>query len=72
MSVSKCKGCGAPIIWIKTAAGQNMPLDERTYTLYLLEPDGEQASSPRAKQVQVHASHFSTCVEADAFRRKRR
>jgi len=25
MKTGKCKGCGAPILWIKTAGGKSMP-----------------------------------------------
>ena len=24
---AKCKSCGAPIAWVKTTAGKNMPVD---------------------------------------------
>lgn len=26
-SISKCSGCDADIVWIKTAAGKSMPVD---------------------------------------------
>lgn len=26
--MSKCKGCGSDIVWIKTAAGKSMPCDD--------------------------------------------
>lgn len=56
----KCRSCGAPIIWFKTSAGKNIPVNAETvldgdYTLEL----------PR------HVAHFATCPEAAKFRKKR-
>lgn len=28
---AKCKSCEAPIFWVKTAAGKNMPVDVATH-----------------------------------------
>ena len=70
MRTSKCKSCGADIIWVKTIPGERtMPLDAKSYTLFVLEPEGAQGGSPRCKAVQVRASHFSTCADADAWRK---
>lgn len=31
MKVFNCKTCGAPMVWIKTKAGKNMPCDAQPY-----------------------------------------
>ena len=69
MTTSKCRSCGEPVIWAVTETGRTMPLDAKSYTLFVLEPKGAQGGSPRCKAVQVRASHFSTCADADAWRK---
>lgn len=71
MTSSRCKTCDAEIIWIVTPSGKSMPVDAKAETLWLLEPDGGQGGSARARPVQVRKSHFSTCPQADEHRRPR-
>ena len=65
MKKSTCRGCGAPIVWIRTAAGKSMPCDAEPVLsadiggLAAFEPDGV-----------GHVSHFATCPAAEQFRRK--
>lgn len=68
MTTSTCSGCGAAIVWITTAAGKSMPLDARAETLWLLDAEGAQTGSTRARPVQVRRSHFASCPQADQFR----
>lgn len=60
MNVSECRTCHADIVWLKTEAGKNMPVDADTVdegdTLF----DNDK-----------HVSHFATCVDADKHRRKK-
>ena len=65
--MSKCSSCGAEIIWAKTPAGKNMPLDAKPETRWIAEGGGGQESTCRP--VQVRVSHFSTCPNADQHRR---
>lgn len=57
--VTHCRSCRAPIVWMKTVAGKNMPVD----------PEGidedDELFDPRK-----HTSHFSTCPQADDHRRR--
>ena len=70
MSVmGKCRSCGAEVVWVKTRSGRSMPLD---------------AVNPNAGNVRIvdnvahvgadgsghYVSHFSTCPEADQWRRR--
>lgn len=55
-----CRGCGAEIVWLKTEAGRNMPVDAET-----VEPGDEQFDHAR------HVSHFAACSKADQFRKPR-
>lgn len=57
--IVRCNSCRAKIIWFKTAAGKNMPVDEHT-----VGPDDQEYDPPR------HVSHFATCPNADKHRRK--
>lgn len=69
MMQSRCRSCGAPIVWVVTPNGNSMPLDAKTVTLWQIEPEGAQEGSPRARPVQVRASHFASCPQADAWRK---
>lgn len=57
--IVRCKSCRAKIIWFKTSAGKNMPVDADT-----VEPNDEELDLSR------HASHFSTCPQANQQRRR--
>lgn len=58
--ITRCKSCRARIIWFKTAAGKNMPVDADT-----VEADDDELDLSR------HKSHFATCVNANQHRKPR-
>jgi len=58
--ITRCKTCHAKIIWFKTEAGKNMPVDADT-----VEPDDDELDLSR------HVSHFATCPDSDKHRRSR-
>lgn len=83
MNKGTCRGCGAPIIWIKTAAGKSMPCDAEPITYWqdstgsnkIVTPNGEVLSArlegdPQKATSIGYISHFATCPAADKFRRK--
>ena len=45
MNRATCRGCGAPIVWIKTPAGKAMPCDPAP-VYYKAAPGGKDRSSP--------------------------
>jgi hypothetical protein len=59
--ITRCRSCRARIIWFKTSAGKNMPVDADT-----VEPDDDELDLGR------HVSHFATCPAASSFRKARR
>ena len=81
-NVGTCRGCGAPIIWIKTASGKAMPCDAKPVMYWrdvcgperIVTKDGHvvtgrlmgDALSPTGTG---YISHFATCPAADRFRR---
>lgn len=81
MNIVKCRGCGAPIIWIKTTSGKSMPCD--SYPLHyrrtegatskLVTSDGEVVSCEIVPADEAEGTgyvpHWSTCPEAAAFKR---
>lgn len=60
MSATACKFCGKPILWAKTPAGADMPLDADAETRWLIE--GGANELVRARPVQVRTSHMRTCT----------
>lgn len=81
-----CKSCGAPVVWVKTAAGQKMPLDppRRRGVASSAAPEGLPRVSVvddggRVVQIVEHdegdiwgrVSHFATCPNASEHRRPR-
>jgi hypothetical protein len=60
---SKCRGCGADIIWGKTSTGKPHPFNARGTIVLVAGQNGE---------LQVHSgysSHFGTCPKAAEFKR---
>jgi hypothetical protein len=59
--IARCRACDARIIFLKTSAGKNMPVDADT-----VRADDQVFDSAR------HVSHFSKCPKASEFRKPRR
>jgi hypothetical protein len=57
--ITRCKSCRARIVWLKTPAGKNIPVDADT-----VEADDEVYEHGK------HVSHFSTCPDSPSWRRK--
>lgn len=58
--IVRCRSCRAQIIWFKTGAGKNMPVDADTVA-----PEDDELDLTK------HISHFATCPNADQHRRPR-
>ena len=71
MTTSRCRTCNAEIIFARMPSGRVMPLDAKLLKLFVLEPDGTQGGSPRAKSVDARQSHFASCPNADQHRSQR-
>ena len=83
MKKATCRGCGAPIVWIRTTGGKSMPCDAEA-VLYkerkgaagkIVTPNGEVLSceldvEPDEATGIGYISHFVTCPQAEWFRRK--
>jgi len=57
--IKRCRSCRARIIWFRTGAGKNVPVDADS-----VEPDDLEYHYGR------HISHFSTCPNAGEHRRQ--
>lgn len=60
--ITRCRSCRARIIWFKTEAGKNMPVDADT-----VEPE----DSVDELDLSRHQSHFATCPNANNHRKSR-
>ena len=58
--MSKCKGCGAEIVWIKTKAGKNMPCDEKKITIV----------TDSGETITGHTPHWASCPKFKDFKEK--
>ena len=82
--MSVCKGCGAPLEWIRTEAGRTMPVDpEPVFVIEgegrdrFITDEGEVITGRRAlpeeerRELPVaFVPRWKTCTAADRFRRK--
>jgi hypothetical protein len=61
----ECRGCGAPIYWVKLESGKCMPLDRgRQVRVGFISGRGFVAHGS-------YTSHFATCPAAKDFRKKK-
>lgn len=70
----QCQKCGARIMWLKTAAGKNMPVNPQFVDYKKVQggkerivlPSGEVVSGKRCKAAEAdgygYISHFATCA----------
>ncbi|MBW1812182.1 MAG: hypothetical protein JRJ39_00540 [Deltaproteobacteria bacterium] len=56
---AKCKGCGRPIVWVKTSKGKNMPVDPEEVTIITM----------GGVTFKGRVVHWSTCPESDRFKK---
>ena len=84
LNKSRCRACGAGIWWLKTTAGKRMPMSDQPVAFVpgdgkkvFYTEDGVQHHGRRWTQGEDvyhdmgYESHFATCPEAGAFRRKK-
>lgn len=80
----QCYGCGKRIIWIKTKAGKNMPVDTGIHHYKkdpggkekIVTPDGDVVTgtivdTPEEADGMGYISHFATCPQARNFKKSR-
>ena len=81
MNKATCRGCGAPIVWIKTPAGKAMPCDPAP-VYYKAAPGGkDKIVTTRGEVVSCeivpggeatdagYRPHWATCTQAGQFKR---
>ncbi len=84
--VVPCKSCARPMIWARSAAGHNFPLDAEPTkdgdfalieVLDVNDPNHPPLAmyarkKPEAKTLLLRRSHFSTCPDAESWRKARK
>lgn len=82
LQVANCRSCDAPIVWCRTRAGKNMPVDADPVEdgdFCIADGDDGKPLAVHVKSypgkvphdVERYTSHFATCPNADQFRRPR-
>lgn len=62
-----CRSCNAPVLWVETESGKRMPLDAEPERRFVLEAG---TSPMRARLRNTYVSHFSTCPQAERWRKE--
>ena len=84
MKKSTCRGCGAPIVWIRTTGGKSMPCDAEPVLYKAREGAAGKIVTESGTVLSAdigglaafepdgvgNVSHFATCPAAEQFRRK--
>jgi hypothetical protein len=81
--MSKCKACGAPIVWIGTPSGKIMPCDAKPMAYredihgkaVIMTSDGQTVkcmldTTPEAATGIGYTPHWATCPHAAKFKPK--
>jgi hypothetical protein len=66
---AKCKSCFAEIRWVKTYSGKAMPVDAKPEKRFVITGNNDKGE-PCGEIRDTYISHFATCPQADAFRKK--
>lgn len=80
----QCRGCGQRVLWIRTKAGKNMPVDPIMHH-YRKDPAGKEKVVTQDGDVVMgiivdtpydadgigYTSHFATCTQAKRFKGNR-
>lgn len=82
MRLTKCRSCGASIVWIKTPGGKSMPCDNTPvyYSLKvgkkdrIVTPNGETlaceiVTDPNKSDGVGYVPHWGTCNNPDKFKK---
>lgn len=77
-----CRGCGKLILWMKTAAGKNMPCNPEIKTYWaqkngnatIITPNGETVKANLKGDLQNatgigYEPHWGTCTARDKFKK---
>jgi len=71
--MATCKSCGADILWVRTAAGKDMPVCAKPEKRFVLD-EGQAFGglfAPTGRAVDAYQSHFVDCPQAAEHRRGR-
>lgn len=72
--MSKCRSCGAEVIWVRTVNNKNMPVDVNKVQHGNIILDDDASGYTVATVVKAgegdYVSHFSTCGEAADWRKR--
>jgi len=66
---ARCRSCGAPIVWVETARGKQMPVDPPLEILRSEAPLLGSGPTLEYFDTRHTPSHFQTCPQASAWRK---
>ena len=68
--MSRCESCGVEIVWVTTNAGESMPMDMKREIIMVVDTQATGGRPAIWKPVTGHKSHFATCPNASAHRKR--
>ena len=85
MRVTACKGCGRPIVWIRTGNGKSMPCDAQPVVYKAVEGGKDRVVMPNGEVLSCtfdadtdevtgvgYLPHWSSCPQAGKFKKRRK
>lgn len=65
--ISKCRSCGAPILWVTMASGKSMPVNPERLRVVLANADYTEGTV-----ITAYVPHWATCPNAKQHRKMKR
>jgi hypothetical protein len=68
IKISRCRSCDESIVWMRTDAGKNVPVNADSVDEADL--DFNEVRQPMFDETKDHVSHFKTCPHAKQWSRR--
>lgn len=68
-TIVECRACHAKIFFARTENMKNQPLNAKPVRVMVCDPLGPGETQHKVRWIDSFVSHFSTCAQAEKFRR---
>lgn len=70
-SMSRCRSCGAEIVWTRTLAGKTTPMEHAPDGTWVIIDGTARLANFGDGDAPRYKSHFAVCPQAASWRRKK-